>query len=195
LCRTLRDAGASDIVGVDVSARMLETARSGGAHGITYVQAAIEDYTAPVDTFDLVVSSLALHYVQDFGEMCRRIARWLRPSGEFVFSTEHPIATAAQGIHPGWIRNEAGEKAYWAVDCYHDEGRRESCWFVDGVVKYHRTAATILNALLDAGLVIRRVLEPHALEEAEAARPCLRDERRRPPFLLVKAERTERICR
>ncbi|HEY3269009.1 MAG TPA: class I SAM-dependent methyltransferase [Armatimonadota bacterium] len=188
LCRQLHAAGAVGVTGVDVSSRMLNLARAAGGDGIRYVHQAIEDFDAPDASFDLVVSSLAFHYVRDFEAALAGIARWLRPGGTLVFSQEHPVCTAAQGTHPGWARDERGAKRYWTLDRYHDEGMRESHWFVDGVIKYHRTTATILNALLDQGFRIQRVLEPHAVPEEEARRPELLEERRRPPFLLVKAE-------
>ena len=41
--------------------------------------------------FDLVVSVLALHYVDDYRRLVARIAEWLVPGGVVVYSTEHPI--------------------------------------------------------------------------------------------------------
>lgn len=189
LCRRLRAMGTSEVVGVDISARMLALAESVEHEGITYSHQAIEDYTAPAASFDLVVSSLALHYVRDFAQVMGRVAGWLRPGGYLLFSIEHPVATAAQGRHPGWMRDAAGNKICWALDHYQEEGERQSRWFVDGVVRYHRTIATVLNTLIDNGLMICRVQEPYAVPEAEEQRPQLLEERRRPPFLFVKARR------
>jgi hypothetical protein len=42
----------------------------------------------------------------------------------------------------------------------HDEGARDETWFVPGVRKVHRTIATMMNGLVDAGLTIERVAEP-----------------------------------
>jgi hypothetical protein len=62
-------------------------------------------------------------------------------------------------------------------------------WLIDGVIKYHRTIATILNALIDIGFKVERVLEPTAIKEAENLNKELQNERRRPPFLIIKAEK------
>ncbi|NIM22464.1 MAG: methyltransferase domain-containing protein [Armatimonadetes bacterium] len=188
LCRELLASGAASVVGIDLSEKMLECARQFG-EGIRYVHSAIEDFDTSAGSFDLVVSSLTLHYVENYSDVARKVFKWLVPGGFFIFSIEHPMATAAQGIHPGWIRDDSGHKQYWAVDCYQDEGQRKSTWFAQGVTKYHRTVATTLNALVDNGFSIVRVLEPHAVQRAEQERPELLDERRRPPFLLVKARR------
>jgi hypothetical protein len=103
---------------------------------------------------------------------------------------EHPVGTAAQGR---FVRarecDSAEHKAAWRLAHYSDEGERVSRWFVDGVVKYHRTPATMINMLIETGFRITRVLEPHATEEAEKQRPDLNEERMRRPFLFIAAEK------
>jgi SAM-dependent methyltransferase len=184
-CRLMADLGAAHVVGVDLSEKMLALVP---AHPrIAWCRCAIEDFQAEPGSFDLVVSSLAFHYIEDLEAVFRRISGLLAEGGRLVFSIEHPIATCAQGLLPGWLRDDAGRKVAWQVDAYAEEGLRCSRWFVDGVRKYHRTLASLLNGLVDAGFRIERVLEPHALEEAERLRPALAEERRRPPFLLVRA--------
>ena len=42
---------------------------------IEYVQSAIEDYDYPANEFDVVISSLALHYIRDFEDICKRYIR------------------------------------------------------------------------------------------------------------------------
>jgi hypothetical protein len=146
------------------------------------------------------VSSLASHYVRDYRGLVARIARWLAPGGHLVFSTEHPIYTAryvagggggANGGDggDGWVVDAGGTRLAWALDRYAEEGPRESRWFVAGVVRYHRTMATLLNGLLDAGLALERVVEPVPGGEWLRERPHAADERRRPIFLLVRARK------
>jgi 2-polyprenyl-3-methyl-5-hydroxy-6-metoxy-1,4-benzoquinol methylase len=189
LARHLAEAGATEVVGVDLSERMLELARSKWAHPrVTYLREAIEDVVYPPDRFDLVVSSLAFHYVEDYPALVGRIARWLTPGGVLVFSTEHPIYTAGDPAE-GWALDEHGNRKHWALDRYSEEGLREQNWIVKGVRKYHRTIATLLNALVDAGLSIERVLEPVPNDDDLRRRPDYIDERRRPTFLLVRARK------
>lgn len=87
-----------------------------------------------------------------------------------------------------WIRGPDGAALHWPVDRYRDEGERRTTWFVEGVIKYHRTLETYVNGLLDAGLLVR--LEgPEAVAEHVRARPDLAIHRRRPPLLLMAADR------
>lgn len=193
--REARAMGAREVLGLDVSANMLARARELTDDGaIRYVRAGVEDMDAalgPEDVFDLAVSSLALHYVADYPAAVAGVTRRLAPGGLFVFSVEHPVCTALASQQ--WQRDAEGRALCWPVDHYREEGPRRTRWFVDGVIKYHRTVETYVNALLDAGLELRRLLEPEPVADAEAARrvPNLDLHRRRPPFLLLSARKPE----
>jgi SAM-dependent methyltransferase len=186
--RWVRGQGAREVVGVDLSERMLQRARAfGDDPGITYVRAALEDFVPDPASFDLVVSTLALHYIEDYNLIVRRVASGLVPGGRFVFSVEHPIFSARAAAN--WHIGADGERQHWPVDNYRDEGPRRTHWFVDGVVRYHRTIETYVNGLLEAGLRLVRLEEPEAEGALLAQRPEMKEERRRPPFLLLAAER------
>jgi SAM-dependent methyltransferase len=187
--REARARGAREVVGVDVSDRMLAEARArGGDTGIHYVRSPLETFEPQPPGFELIVSMLALHYIADFRAVVRRIAGWLVPGGRFAVSVEHPVYTAAGTTD--WIAGPDGTPAHWPVDRYRDEGERRTRWFVDGVVKYHRTVETYVNTVLDAGLVLVRLEEPEAENPVLLAqRPALKQDRRRPPFLLLAADR------
>lgn len=189
LAHHLATTGAAEVVGVDVSERMLALARAEWAHPrVTYQREALETLAFPPARFDLVVSSLVLHYVDDYPGLILRIAAWLAPGGVLVNSTEHPIFTARLP-GDGWVLDSAGRRTGWSVDRYADEGAREESWFVPGVRKVHRTLATLVNGLVDAGLVVDRVVEPVPGEQWLRDHPLAHDERRRPIFLLVRAHK------
>ena len=178
LCRELAAGGAGRVLGLDPSARMLQLAatRTAGP-AIRYVRAFAEDACLAAGCADLVVSSLAFHYVADLPGLLGRVGQWLRPGGLLVFSLEHPVVTAApqRGRDP------------CIVDGYFDEGGRDTCWFIDGVRKYHRQVGTIVAAVLQAGLVLTHVDEP--APAPLRARPDLELHLRRPSLLLITARR------
>jgi len=189
LARHLAASGAAEVIGVDVSEQMLALALAEWAHPrVTYHRAAMEELAFPPARFDLVISSLALHYVADYTGLMRRIAEWLSPGGVLVYSTEHPVYTARLPSN-GWIVDQAGRRSSWSLDRYADEGAREETWFVSGVLKVHRTFATLINGLVDAGLIVERVLEPVPSDEWLQDHPQFADERRRPMFLLARASK------
>lgn len=186
-CRLARSRGAASVQGVDISQRMLQVARERTVGiGVDYVHAAIEDFEIPPACHDLVVSRLALHYVRDYAAIVRAVHDGLRPGGRFIMTVEHPLCTA---LGRGWHRNAHGEDDFWPIDEYGLEGERHRHWFVDDVLKYHRTVETYVNGLLDAGLTLTRLLEPQAPPALIATRPDLLSTTRRPPFLVLAASR------
>ena len=178
--------GAAGVVATDISGKMLSEAQArNGSPQIEYVQAAMEELQFAPGRFNLIVSSLALHYVRDFAAMVQNIVGWLEPGGCFVFSVEHPLATACRADQ-GWTRDEDGSRLFWPVDDYDHEGMRKIHWFLPGVIKYHRTMSTLLNVLIRAGLTVAAVGEPVASEDTIRRLPDYAATRRAPPFLLVK---------
>lgn len=77
LARRLADDGASDVLAVDASASMLANAVRHPR--VRYLRADLACLDLQ-EEFDLVVSSLALHYVADFDGLVARIARRLTPA-------------------------------------------------------------------------------------------------------------------
>jgi ubiquinone/menaquinone biosynthesis C-methylase UbiE len=186
-CRWARQSGVAQILGIDVSEKMLARARAATEDAaITYTEADMEHLELPKESFNLVYSSLALHYVEHLNDLVSVVYRSLVPGGNFVFSVEHPIFTAP--ADPNWFVNAGGRKT-WPIDGYLDEGTRSTDWLAKGVIKYHRTIATYLNMLLRLGFTISHVEEWGPTAEQIAAQPNWADERQRPPFLLVAAAR------
>ena len=94
----------------------------------------------------------------------------------------------------GHVR-DAHAYMYWVTNAAHLSGPRLETmygphgehWIKEGVQKYHRTLATLLNGLIDAGLSLERIVEPVPTPEALARHPEWIHERRRPFCLLVRA--------
>lgn len=183
----LATEGARLAVGVDLSRRMLALARErAGGMPVSFVRAAIEGVAFAPASFDLVVSSLAVHYVADWEGLCARVAARREPGGVFVYSTEHPVYLS-RATAEGWLPAAAGIPNAWALSRYGEEGERTERWIVDGVRKYHRMVSTQLNALIGAGFVVERVLEPMPDAAMLARRPDWAVESNRPFALLVRA--------
>jgi SAM-dependent methyltransferase len=185
-CRWARSAGAASVLGIDLSENMLTRARETTPDGaVTYARADLEEAPIAAGAWDVIYSSLALHYVAGLAGLFGRVHAGLRPGGRFVFSVEHPIFTAPS--HPGW--QETHGRRVWPVDQYLDEGPRTTNWLAPGVVKQHRTVGSYVTLLLDAGFRLDHLAEWGPTEAQIAANPAWRVERDRPPFLLVAASR------
>ena len=186
-CRWAREQGAAQVLGVDLSERMLARAQATTSDAaITYLRADLERVELPEAAFDLAYSSLALHYLEDLSALLAKVHRALVPGGRFLFSVEHPIFTAP--AKAGWLPDGEGRKR-WPVDSYFAEGPRRTDWLAKGVIKQHRTLGTYLNLLLRQGFALVHVEEWGPTDEQIAAHPSWAEERQRPMFLLVSARR------
>lgn len=139
--------------------------------GIRYYAADVADLDRWWDgtAFDGAVSEMAMMDIDDLHGTARAVATTVCPGGWFVISMVHPC-------FPG---NEAGLSSWPPERSYFDEG-----WWTSEehnpagvrvrVGSSHRTLSTYLNALIDAGFSLERVVEPPA--------PV-------PTFLLLKSRR------
>ena len=94
LTEALRARGAA-VSGFDLSPVMVELARKRLGED---ADVRVADLGAPLpypdDTFDLVVSSLALHYVKDWASALAELRRVLKPGGRLTVSIIHPTVYA-----------------------------------------------------------------------------------------------------
>ena len=96
--------GAKQVIGIDLSTKMLEQAtknlKSAGFNTDQFklFAGAMQDLSQYTDQqFDIITSSFAFHYIEDFPALLRQIYARLQPNGYLVFSQEHPIVTCYQG--------------------------------------------------------------------------------------------------
>ena len=184
--RWARAAGAATVLGLDLSERMLARAQADTDDAaITYGRADLDTLSLPEGCFDLVYSSLALHYAVAWERLAAQVHGALEPTGRFVFSVEHPIYTAPSV--PGWV-DQAGRKI-WPLDDYLVEGPRITNWLAPGVVKQHRGIGTYVDVLLRAGFNLTALQEWGPSDAQIVDHPEWAVERNRPPFLLVSANR------
>ncbi|MGJ1433740.1 class I SAM-dependent methyltransferase [Sphingobacterium spiritivorum] len=185
-CIYASQKGARNVIGVDLSAKMILKAKENSAGlDIDYRQMAIEDIDFAPEEFDVVISLLALHYIKDLKTVMQKVNHFLKRGGSFIFSMEHPIFTAR--AEQDWYTNEQGIRLHWPVDHYQQEGRRNAMFLGHEVVKYHRTMETLLNGVIAAGFTINRIAEPKPSEVLLKEFPEMKDESRRPIFILISA--------
>ena len=186
-CIRFVNEGAKRVVGIDISTKMLEIAKTENTHkNISYLNMPMEDIGEIRERFDVVVSSLAFHYVKDFHELIKNIYRLLNDGGVLVFSQEHPLNTCFS-TGSRWTKDENGNKLFANISNYSIDGERESTWFVDNVKKYHRTFSTIINTLIECGFRIKKLMEPVPTDKILDDCPKYKDLLHKPDFLLVKA--------
>ena len=146
--------GAADLYGLDLSDQQIrtaaETCRAQGFQPTLFCSPMEHDPGIPPNHFDLAVSIYALGWSVDLAATLAHIARYLRPGGSLVFSWEHPVYSCLQTNPHGLLFARS----------YSEEGPREKLsWKGDPIVMHARKLSTFVNALIDAGFVIERVIE------------------------------------
>jgi hypothetical protein len=127
------------------------------------------------------------------------VARVLKPGGFVQVSVVHP-ATTTPVRH--WVDDEFGERRALAVGDYFYEGLLTERWIfgaappevrdrhVPFTITYaRRTLSGWINAILDAGLDLEAIAEPHADEQTARAHPEVADTRIAPYFLILRARK------
>lgn len=184
-CAYAAAKGASQVLGIDLSEKMIAEAGVRNAHPtITYRVCGLDAFEYPAHTYDCVVSNLVLHYVADLDEVYWNVYRTLKPGGVFLMNIEHPVFTA--GVGQDWAYGDDGRILHWPVDGYFATGARETNFLGCKVVKEHHTLTQILMGMLRAGFRLEAVEEAEPPEEMLGL-PGMADELRRPMMLLVKA--------
>lgn len=184
-CKYAIENGAKSALGTDISQKMLDMAQKiNFDNKIKYICAAMEDLKLSDNEFDIILSSLALHYIKDYKSIVQNIYKWLKPGGLFIFSAEHPVFTS-YGTQD-WYYDKNGEILHFPVDNYYCEGEREAIFLGQKVTKYHRTLTTYLNTLLENNLIIKNIIEPKPPEKMRHL-PEMQNEMRRPMMLIVSA--------
>lgn len=169
LTEVLRAKGAV-VAGFDLSPAMVELARKRLGED---ADLRVGDLGAPLpypdDKFDLVVASLALHYVEDWASALAELRRVLKPGGRLTVSIIHPMVYKI--VYP--------TADYFALAQYsedYDYGE-ETMW----MTYWHRPLQDVINTFIDAGFRIKTVTEPPPAADT-------------PPELLPHADGRPFIC-
>jgi SAM-dependent methyltransferase len=158
--RWLLDKGA-DVVGIDLSPRMVEEAqrRCAGA-GRFFVADLAKPLPIEPSSLDGITCSLALHYLQDWTEPLRSFATALKPGGWAVISLDHPFGPPLPTQQGGYFDTELVSDTWRKAD-------------IEVTQKFwRRPLAATLDSFADAGFVIDRIAEPQPSAEALSRFPA-----------------------
>ncbi|WP_267642670.1 class I SAM-dependent methyltransferase [Haloarchaeobius amylolyticus] len=160
LTRELQSRGA-EVVGLDASPAMLRYARN-RVPTVGFVRANLGS-RLPFrdDAFDGVASSLAFHYVRDWGALFDDLRRILTDDGWVVCSVQHP---------------HADFEGYDDAEDYHAVEQVSATWDSFGdpvdVPAFRRPLAAMLQPALEAGFELDELVEPTPTAEFREVDPA-----------------------
>lgn len=150
-------------VGLDISEEQIKFARKLAKKECVKVRFYVgnmEDLSIfDSESFDIVLSSFGIGYVDNIKKTFQEVFRVLRKSGLFVFADVHPIADRGRVIR-------YGKRRIWGISNYFNRKRYLWTWnqqVIKAKVKFygrHRTIQDYFNLLKGIEFVIEAILEP-----------------------------------
>jgi len=168
------------VTAIDVSPKMVEMTKKRVGEKANVLQA---DLNKPLDflndkQFDIVLSSLTLHYLKKWDTVMSEFNRILNDNGILIFSVHHPFMDFTLFKRENYFLTEL------LTDEWQTHKGKEKVQF------YRRPLSKIISPVIRAGLVIEELLEPMPTEKFKIKRPEAYDNlTKRPLFLFLKASK------
>jgi 2-polyprenyl-3-methyl-5-hydroxy-6-metoxy-1,4-benzoquinol methylase len=189
--RILARKGAK-VIGVDGAVTLIKTAIERASDEGLSVDFRVLNANSLIgiasDSFDICIAAMSLMDIEDYRGVVAEIHRVVKHGGRLVMSMLHPCFTE-HGAR--WIRNEQGESLYYAVDNYF----KRDIWedkitpeFRHPAIFRHRSLQECVNPFIDAGFILRRIVEPVPDSEVVQNSPRLKQLQRIPYFLFMEWE-------
>lgn len=169
------------VVAFDANPKMVRLARQRVGETARVIQANLEE---PLDflqdgAFDIVLCPLAMDYVKEWEPTFGEFFRVLKPAGLLLFSMEHPYTK---------YDDHRDTSNYFNVE------RVEYTWRGFGtpvtVPSYRRPLESVVDAVVRAGFILEKILEPKPTPEFEQSDPEEYAELMRSPgFMCVRARK------
>ena len=159
VARLVAAQGSSLVAGIDPTANQVAVATERGG-GPVYARSGADALPFADGAFDAVVACLVFEHIEAVDEAIDEVARVLRPGGRFAFFLNHPLL---QTPNSGWIDDQMVDppEQYWRIGPYLIEDNSVEEVEKDVFIPFiHRPMSRYVNAMAEAGLVLRRMLEP-----------------------------------
>lgn len=175
----LLENGAS-VTSLDFSPSMIEMTKKRVGNKAKIIRADLNEPLSFLqnESFEIVLSSLTLHYIKDWDLVMNEFNRVLKKDGQLIISVHHPFMDFT-------VFNREN---YFLTELLYDE------WDTDyGKVKvefYRRPISEIMNSIISPGFIIEKVLEPMPTEQFKINEPEKYDRlTKKPQFLFIRARK------
>ncbi len=191
------------MTGVDICEKFLEFAKQSESEepsGITFQLASAQDLPFQSESFDFVMSTMAMMDMPDIARAVAEVFRVLKPGGFFQFSICHPCFQTAlfewthdqsgepTGLICGDYFQEETEKVLeWTFTSAPPEMKNEFGNFV--IPTYFKTLSGWMNMLLDTGFTLERFTEPCPDAETLEKFPALKGAAKVALFLHIRCRK------
>lgn len=173
----LKKQGANRSVGIDLSKGLIEIAKETHKE-CEFEVMNMEKLDFPDASFDFVYSSLAIHYVENWGSVFKEVSRILKPQSYFLFSCHHPVSFAMDRVEneTNYIsrleisKNKETNEVIVTGD-YLSKRKIIDALGKDTVNTWNMPISDISEAIYEAGFLIEQIVEPRPLEPMKKIKP------------------------
>ncbi|MBR6034178.1 MAG: class I SAM-dependent methyltransferase [Clostridia bacterium] len=122
-----KEKGAKYVLGTDISEKMIEKANEENKiEGVEFKVIAMEDISSMDKKFDIIISSLAFHYLKDYDKLIKDCYELLNDGGYLVFSQEHPLVTSIKYTEHVPKGHMVVDDKYFGIFSDYNRPRREN---------------------------------------------------------------------
>ncbi|GAA0735120.1 class I SAM-dependent methyltransferase [Clostridium oceanicum] len=175
----LLEKGAA-VTALDFSPQMIEMTKKRVGDSAKIIRADLNEPLSFIhdQSMDVVLSSLALHYIENWDGVLGEFNRVLKKEGQIIISVHHPFMDFT-------VFNREN---YFLTELLDDEWDTPS-----GKVKlqfYRRPLSKIIMSIIDSGFTIEKLLEPMPTEEFKNKLPdAYHRLTKKPQFLFIRARK------
>ncbi|WML48564.1 class I SAM-dependent methyltransferase [Neobacillus sp. PS3-34] len=170
------------VTAIDISPEMVDAAKRRVGNGANIM---VHDLSKSLQlqdhSFDLIISSLTLHYIDNWDMTFHELNRVLKPGGQFVFSVHHPFMDFTMFDRPD----------YFAHELLVDEWNKKESGLVE-VTFFRMPLQEIMNVTAKY-FILEKLVEPQAVPEFIEKLPesanWYNQLLKNPHFLIVKSRK------
>lgn len=168
------------VTGIDISEEMINIAKETTNNKIRLFIHDLNDNLTFLNNeeFDLIISSLTLHYLKDWNNILKEFHRILKTNGELLISTHHPFMD--------FTRFKCSN--YFELKLINDSWSTSNDKI--NVQFYRRSLSEIINTLIKYRFIIDKIVEPQPIEKLKDY--SLKDYNylmNNPHFLIIKVKK------
>jgi len=173
-CAFIHAQGAKKVIGVDISKSLIKTAQENFPE-LEFKVMDMEALKFSASSFDIVYSSLVIHYVKDWTKVLKQVRKVLKTKGIFLFSTHNPVYWGAmkkdnkkEKIQILGYRQDKVKNKMEVYGDYQNVRKINDLWFNNfKVTYYHKPFSAIMADLLQSDFKILDCIEPKPLASAK----------------------------
>jgi len=191
-CAHIKSLGVKKVIGIDISKSLIKKAKENYPELEFYVMD-MENLKFPKYSFDLVYSSLVLHYVKDWTKTLIQVRKVLKKNGTFLFSTHNPVYWSAYKKEDkkqrmrilGYKQDKKTNKIEIYGD-YLNIRKINDVWFENfRVTYYHKPFSSIIKDIIKSGFYIVNCIEPKPLSSSKKIKPSFYEKASKLPLFII----------